>query len=353
MPNGQRNPAGAIVAAVPLALGLVATTLDDGPCVTTPSAAVIPSFSSIPGEELTVCSFNIQFLGNSKSRDDEALADQVEDCDVVVVQELVSPPYPAQFPDGKDVNPDLEAAEFFDAMKARDFAFWLSEEDTGTGDRINRNGSATEWWVAFYKTDRVDRANDLPHGFLAEDRSNHDDWERVPYAFSFRTPEGFDFVLISVHLQPGNGTSDRARRKHELAAISDWIDGNDEVEKDIIILGDMNLYTEEEIAAVTPPGFVSLNNQAAPTNTNVNGPRPYDNVMYRSDSTSEIDDEFDMLVVNLIETMRPAWDESNGTYPGGPYHHNNFRKFYSDHHPVVFKFKDIAGDDDGATEPAD
>ena len=59
-----------------------------------------------------------------------------------------------------------------------------------------------------------------------------------------------------------------------------------------------------------------------------------------------MDDEFDMLVVNLIDMMRPNWDSALGSYPGDPYHHNNFRKFYSDHHPVVFKFKDISGDDD-------
>lgn len=346
MPSEQRSSAGAIVAAVPLALGLLAMTLDDGPGVTAPTALTVFDFSATPGEELAVCSFNIQFLGNSAARDNGALADVVENCDIVAVQELVSPPYEATFPDGTDVRPDPQAAEFFDEMKARDFEFWLSEEDTGTGNSIHRNGSSTEWWVTFYKPDRVSRAEDLPHGFLADDRSNHDDWERVPYAFSFRTPEGLDFVLVSVHLKPGGGSSNRARRKHELAAISDWIAANDDVEKDIVILGDMNLYTEEEIAEATPPGFLSLNNEAMPTNTNLKSPRPYDHVMYRDDSTSEVDDEFDMLVVNLIETMRPKWDNSAGSYPGDPYHHNNFRKFYSDHHPVVFKFKDISGDDD-------
>ena len=56
------------------------------------------------------------------------------------------------------------------------------------------------------------------------------------------------------------------------------------------------LYTEDEIARVTPSGFISLNNEAVPTNTNVNGPEPYDHVMYRQDSTSEMDDEFDIAL---------------------------------------------------------
>ena len=297
---------------------------------------------------LTVCSFNIQFLGNSNERDDPALAQVVKDCDIVTVQELVSPPYPAAFPDGEAVNPDAQSAEFFDAMTQLGFENWLSEEDTGTGDTIHRNGSSTEWWVTFYKDDKVSKAEDLPHGFLEEDRSNHDDFERVPYSFAFRTPDNnLDFLLISVHLKPGPGPADRARRKHELSAIATWIDDHDDTEKDFIILGDMNLYTTTEIADVTPQGYLSLNDEARPTNTNVSGPQPYDHVMYNSSFTTEVDQAFDMQVIDLIEAMRPFWDEANGDYPGDdPYDHNQFRRYYSDHHPVVFRLNIPSVDDD-------
>ena len=50
-------------------------------------------------EPLKVCSFNIQFLGSSKSRDDAALSIILKDYDIVVIQELVAPPYPGTFPD--------------------------------------------------------------------------------------------------------------------------------------------------------------------------------------------------------------------------------------------------------------
>ena len=50
--------------------------------------------------DLTICSFNIQFLGNSTRRDDVALASILADYDIVVVQELVSPPFPGTFPVG-------------------------------------------------------------------------------------------------------------------------------------------------------------------------------------------------------------------------------------------------------------
>ena len=294
---------------------------------------------------VTVCSFNVQFLGSSRERDDEALASILTGYDIVVVQELVAPPYVATFPDGTPVKPDPEAAEFFDAMKANGFTYWLSEEDTGTGSRNHSNGSNTEWWVTFYRDDKVNRALDLPHGFLADDRSDNDNYERVPYAFSFRAGDnGADFVLISVHLQPGDGRKETARRKHELASIAAWIDANDEQERDFIVLGDCNIEDAEELADATPMGFLSLNDECRSTNTNVNGPKPYDHVFFQPSFTTEIDRDYDMTVVDLVKAMQPLWKETE-PYPGQPYDHNEFRKWYSDHDPVVFRMQ-MGRDDD-------
>jgi endonuclease/exonuclease/phosphatase family metal-dependent hydrolase len=305
---------------------------------------IATSISSVDG--LTVCSFNVQFLGNSRSREDQTLADVVALYDIVVVQELVSPPYPGYFPDGTPFKPDSESAEFFNAMQDHGFAFVMSEGDTGTGDSIHRNGSSTEWWVAFYKTNRVAPATDLPSGFLAADRSNNEHFERVPYAFGFRTLDSkLDFVLISVHLKPGDGRADRVRRAEELATISDWIRTHEQLEHDFIILGDMNIEDAAELAAVTPTGFLSLNDECRPTNTNVNGPKPYDHVMFNTTYTGEIDRTYDMHVVNLVEELRDNW-HSTEPYPGAPYNHNAFRAAYSDHHPVVFRLTVPAFDDD-------
>ena len=297
-------------------------------------------------EPISVCSFNIQFLGNSRSRDDAALANVVAPYDIVVVQELVSPPYAGRFPSGAPVKPDPEAAEFFDAMRGHGFQYVISEEDTGSGDKIHRNGSSTEWWVSFYKPNRVKPANDLPHGFLASDRSNHDHFERVPYAFGFRTLDAnLDFVLISVHLQPGAGPAYRARRAEELAAIAEWINSHDQSERDFIILGDMNIENATELASATPTGFISLNNECRPTNTNVRSPKPYDHVMVNTTWTNEVDQSYDMQVVNLLEELRDDWHYSS-PYPGAPYDHNAFRAVYSDHHPIVFRLNVPATDDD-------
>ncbi|MFX0194580.1 MAG: endonuclease/exonuclease/phosphatase family protein [Candidatus Hodarchaeota archaeon] len=309
--------------------------------------AASSDISSSEADSLTICSFNIQFLGHFKKRDDKALADILKDYDIVVIQELVAPPIAGTYPDDEAYTADPESAEFFEAMEEQGFSYKLSEEDTGTGDEIHKSSSATEWWVAFYKPASVECVSDIPCGFLAEDRSNHDDYERVPYAFAFRTPdEKLDFVLISVHLEPNGGTSHKARRKHELSAIANWIDVNDDEEKDFIILGDMNIEDEDELADATPSGYLSLNDECRTTNTNINDPKPYDHVMYNTTFTTEIDSEFDLEVINLIEAMEDFWTSTEDEYPGEPYNHNLFKQHYSDHHPVVFRIKVSDEDDD-------
>lgn len=298
-------------------------------------------------EELKICSFNIKFLGNYKNKDNHALADILKDYDIVVVQELVAPPIDGTYPDGETYAADVEAALFFDAMEIHGFDYKLSEEDTGTKDEIHKNTSATEWWVTFFDPNILELADDLPSGFLADDRSNHPCYERVPYAFGFRTcDEKADFVLISVHLNPNPSRDDRARRKHELAAISDWINQHDKKEKDFIILGDMNIQDADELVSVTPKDYLSLNDQCLATNTSLNSPKPYDHVMYNIKKTKEIDTDYGFKVIDLIQTMEPYWESENGGYPSDPNVMDVFCQYYSDHHPVVFQIKIPAADDD-------
>lgn len=299
---------------------------------------------------VSTCSFNIQFVGHFLAKREAPLAAIVDDCDVVVVQELVAPPVDGTFPDGEPFEADPQARELFDAMADVGFDFVLSEEDTGTNDQIHLNGPQTEWFVAFFDADRLKPADDLPSGFLAEDRSNHPDFERVPYAFAFRTTDDLvDFVLVSVHLMPGSGPAARARRAEEMRAIARWIDENDDAgEHDFIVVGDMNLESRQELIDVTPPGFVSLNNQFLPTNTQRD--ESYDHVMLNPYRTSEVDLRFGFLVLDLRTALESAWDElgTGQPYPGdqSAYDHNAFRMAFSDHNPVVFKLVIPSEDDD-------
>jgi hypothetical protein len=167
-------------------------------------------------------------------------------------------------------------------------------------------------------------------------------------AFPFRTLDNnLDFVLIPVHLQPGDSSRDAARRKEELDTIAAWIDSHGAVEHDFIIVGDMNIEDAEELASATPAGFRSLNDECRPTNTNVNAPKPYDHVMFSTTYTGEIDQSYDMVVVDLVDAVRDKWTGTE-PFPGAPYNHNEFRKHFSDHSPVVFHVTIPAADDDVA-----
>lgn len=308
--------------------------------------------NSLLAAPIKVCSFNIQFLGNTAKRDDAALASILINYDIVVVQELDAPPYAGTFPDGSAYKPSAKAAMFFDAMKANGFQYALSEEDTGPGKKNHLNSSATEWWVTFFKPAVVKLANDLPNGFLSQQLTANPDFDRVPFAFGFRSADAkIDFVLISVHLRPSAGLKNKARRQHELAAIAAWVHTHNQHEKNFFILGDTNIENASELIDDLPSGFESLNRVCLPTNTNVNNRKPYDQIMFEPQFTAnKIDSNYGFHVVDLIPTMKPIWKSKNPgkKYPGdNPYNHNSFRQYYSDHDPVDFKIVPLAtGDDD-------
>lgn len=89
---------------------------------------------------------------------------------------------------------------------------------------------------------------------------------------------------------------------------------------------------------------MSLNDECRATNTI--GKKPYDHVMFSPSFTKEVDRAFDMQVVDLVPTMEAFWNLPT-PYPGNPYDHNEFRKYYSDHHLVVFRMNTALRDDDG------
>ncbi len=298
-------------------------------------------------DEVLVTSFNVKWVGYYTERDDEALARMLADYDIVVVQEIVSPPYPGTFPDGRPFRPDPESREFFDAMAGQGFAFLLSPEDTGRRATNQDNSSATEWFAAFYRPEVVVPAPDLPGGFLAEDVTDNPEFDRVPYAFGFRTvDERADFVLISVHLTQGERAVEARRR--ELAAIARWIDDRDQHERDFIVLGDMNIHDCSERDRILPAGFRALDDRCQATNTVQAGDprkgRPYDQVLVRPEGT-EVDLQSGMQVRDLVEAMRPHW-RSREPYVGDPYDHDRFVGRYSDHHPIELRIVKGARDDD-------
>jgi len=386
------------------------------------------SYESVYAEssDIIVCNFNIQFLGFTINRDDEGLAQllKAEGCDIVVVEELVSPPsekylalsklnnflpfpedahdllnlkskkkklaplpglrvYPPspEFSSVQDaldalllnpgvvkfdpIIPEPKATEFFDAMDKSGFQdFILSDEDTGPNSHHSKM-TVSEWWLVFYNSQKLRVAKDLPHGFLDHIRAYSKDFDRVPFAFPFRTVEkNLDFVLIPVHFPPEGKR--RSVRQQEFLAIDEWINSQDSEEKDFIILGDMNIQNKAEYSKISPregdePKWKSLNEDCAPTNTfpQRKKAKPYDHVFFNPKFTTEkeMPRAKNFAVVSLIDKMKYRWAYTNATepYPGGrpdksgrwiDYDHDKFRTRYSDHNPVKFRLKVPDSDDD-------
>jgi hypothetical protein len=290
-----------------------------------------------------VCSFNIKFLGMYKNKENAALAAIVKDYDIVLVQELVASPTKGTYPDGKTYKADPEAGAFFEAMAPYFPAHVLSVEDTGKGT-LHSSGSTTDWFTAFYKPNKVSLANDLPTGFIAEQRHGNPDFDRVPCAFGFRTPSGkLDFVLVSVHLHQGTGASKAQTRKNELQHIADWVATKDAVEKDFLVVGDMNIQSKQELEADLPQGYASLNSACAATN--VAGSKPFDQVMYRPDYTADEVSGYTFKVRKLLSLLPPLADLCHDSLPVPLTHFAGFDYRFSDHNPVVFRLHASADDD--------
>lgn len=287
-------------------------------------------------DTLTVCSFNIQFLGHFQSKDNTLVAELLKDYDIIVIQELVAPPVDGSYKDEVSYKKDPESAAFADAMTAKGFQYWLSDEDTGpTGNRTA--STASEWWIVFYKNDKVRPDSTRAYGFVSTPLAGNPDLERVPYAFPFKSVKGNStFTFVPVHLRPGDRTEDRARRQKELSTLFDWVSSQTEMNKDFYVLGDFNIYKNSEFAAFEQHDFRSLNAACQYTNTKIYESslkgKPYDHVFYRTASVEDLVPNSFAVVDLMAELIKLAPDQVSTTY-----NHDEFRQKYSDHLPVHFK----------------
>jgi hypothetical protein len=290
-------------------------------------------------DTLSICSFNIQFLGHFKDRQNEILAAVLSKHDIVVVQEMVVPPVDGHYPDGTAYKKDAESAAFVKAMKDQGFSYWISNDNTGP----SKNHTATtgnEWWIVFYNAKTVQPDSSRCYGFVSVPLAANSTFERVPYAFPFRSVVGkSNFTLVSVHLKPGDSPEEEKIRNGELKALFFWTGTQLESNHDFYVLGDCNIYEKEEFESFSTVGIYSLNEACLSTNTKMyeseSKGEPYDHVFYRSMYSTE-----DMLkgsfhVVDLMEEIKKIPASQNLRLE--PYVHDDFRVYFSDHVPVFFQ----------------
>jgi hypothetical protein len=298
-------------------------------------------------ESLTVCSFDINDLGSYLEKDVRALAHVLANYDVVVIQGIVAPPYAGAFPNGDPYRPDARVTEFFDEMTLRwGYAYVLSEEDTGKRLVNRSNEPWTEWFVVFYDPAKLEPAEGMFQGFLADDVTANPTFDRVPYAFSLRhLATGFDFVLVSVHLHEGTAEVDRGKRAEELEAIAAWIDGRTTEETEYIVLGSMNFTDCAEILTCAPSECRFLNptysGECLATDATLAPSRPYDGVLFTQ--RVEVDYVFGLRVIDLVAGLAAVWNPF-GEPIEAAYRDLGFVRRISDHNPIVFKFQLASGD---------
>jgi len=310
-------------------------------------AVLAISFGAGALESLTVCSFNINQLGQYPEKDSRALAHVLAGFDVVVVQGITAPPYDGTFPNGDPYEPNSDVAEFFDEMTDRwGYAYALSEEDTGKRLLNHSNEPWTEWFAAFYDPEKLSPSENLPNGYLAEDVSAHAMFDRVPHAFSFRHIDtAFDFVVISVHLHSGASAADRARRAEEVGAISMWIGEQETGETEYIILGSLNFVDCGEVLGCTPSTCQFLNptysGACLATDATLDPQWPHDGVLFTQ--RVEVDFVFGLRVIDLVRGLEAIWNPL-GEPIETAYRTLGFDRMISNHNPIVFRFQLASGD---------
>lgn len=335
----------------------------------------VSQFQAVDADQLAVCTWNVQWIGHWKAKKNADIANVLRHCDVAVIQEMVAPPWNVQVTahskkGSKIIKGDIESKAFVTAMNNVGFdGIELSAEDTGP-KKNHINTPASEWYVMFFKSHKVQVAPDLPKGFLAKKLAGHSVYSRVPHAFGIRAKRNgqpsIDMVLVSVHLHAtGDNEPKRrckARRIREFRFINQWISqnkaGHSSGEKDYFVLGDMNIEDLEEVQAFMGRAPTWLSAELAETaplddldspedpstqkllsklramnfhvtsnvmkGTNLKRDKPYDHVMHYSTTTLNVWPT--LQIVDLAKTFGLE------NFPSA----NAFVQAYSDHNPLRF-----------------
>lgn len=256
---------------------------------------------------ITVASFNIQILGDSKiSNPDiiQTLAKIVRKFDIVAIQEVRSV--------HDNIIPTLLT---YVNRTSPIYSYIIST-------RLGRSNSK-EQYVFIYNTQTISL---IPNSSYVVSDSN-DVFEREPFVAYFKSGN-FDFKLVDIHTKP----EDTPAELMQLAVVVDNIYNSSE-EKDVIALGDMNAdgnYFNENNLTSTFPSWVQLIGNSEDT------------------TVASSSNTYDRMIT------RPATSSSEYTGRSGVFRWNaefgvtdmNFVKKVSDHYPVYAVFRTDLRDDD-------
>jgi endonuclease/exonuclease/phosphatase family metal-dependent hydrolase len=225
--------------------------------------AKIPS--SKLDETLNIATWNIREFGK-KPRKDAAIhyiAEILGQFDLISIAEL------------RDNLGDLEKVMEILGPYWRAIYDDAMEDDGGNNERIgfiyDKRAVAFTGFAATANAPRTKEGNLYLPKF---------DWWREPFMASF-SAGSFDFVLLAAHAQWGTS----AGRLAELQSLADWVDLKRQektcVDKDFIVVGDFNIETPAQLAALTSKGLQMPTKLMGKTyGTNLAQDKRYDQILH-------------------------------------------------------------------------
>lgn len=241
--------------------------------------------------DLVIGSWNIKWFGQSQpdKYDYETMADFVEECDVVAVQELTSPNHTDCL--------DALVGELW--RRGHRFRYDYSMETGYRSNPDSKKNNYLERYAYLWNEDRLDMVK--PTRFVEPPAINNPVFRQVPVIADFKVkgrPDGFDFRLLNVHTVY-NKNINHVRRA-EIEWINTWMTmASDDGEQNLIAVGDFNANP-----AGQPHHFAAL----------ISGD-DFRVLMYESESAGEI---------SLRTTVPKNESSSNPTYLQKPVYDHAF-----------------------------
>lgn len=305
---------------------------------------------------LIVGSWNIKWFGRSQpgKYDFVTMADFIEECDVVAVQELQDPNHLAC----------ITALLTELTNRGRNYGHRVSD-NTGYDDNSDdRKNDYLERYMFLWDENRISLKG--TPSFVASPAINNDTYRQVPYVadFEVKGSNGFDFRVLSTHTVYNRRIN--FVRQAEIQAIHDWMmttpaDG----EENLIAIGDFNAnpngqphhfsnivqtndayrilwYESVERGEETIRTTVPTKNSSSSNPDYLNEP-VYDHILVSRETSyalrrAKMTRSSGQLGVNLFDND-PWWAANGWTRP-------QIIAAVSDHRPVWFKIKFTAADND-------
>lgn len=243
-----------------------ATSIGLGRDAATANSQLVPISNASPRvrDEITVASWNIQVLGESKIDKAEVMkviVDVIRRFDVIAIQELRA----------KDQT-------FTDRFLSRVNSDG-SKYNVVVGPRLGRSNSK-EQYLYLYDTLRIE----LIDGSVYTINDQNDLLHREPLVASFRvigalsgTP--WNFTLVNIHTDPDEVDQEVNVLDDVIRLVRDA-----DSEDDVILLGDLNAAPQQLGDLADIPNIMWT---VTGTPTNTRGTRTYDNILFSGTSTSE------------------------------------------------------------------